>query len=93
MFREILFLTFLTFVFSHDKPNIIFILVDDLGFNDMGYVNSEIITPNLDDLAQNGVILDRNYVQQVCTPSRTAFLTGIYPYKLGMQVSTKYVNL
>ena len=78
---------FLATSIAQDKPNIIFILADDLGFNDIGYNNPEVITPNINDLAANGVILDRNYVQPVCTPSRTALLSGTYPYKIGMQVS------
>jgi len=78
---------FLATSIAQDKPNIIFILADDLGFNDIGYNNPEVITPNINDLAANGVILDRNYVQPICTPSRTALLSGTYPYKIGLQVS------
>ena len=52
------------------QPNIIIVLADDLGWNDVGYHNSEVISPNLDKLANEGVILDRNYAQAVCTPSR-----------------------
>ena len=93
MLHEFMFLCFLSLASCQaDKPNIIFILADDMGFNDIGYINPEILTPNLDNLAHNGVILDRNYVQQVCTPSRTAFLTGMYPYKLGMQVSILWIQ-
>ena len=44
------------------------------------------ISPHLDKLANEGVILDRNYVQAVCTPSRSAMMTGMYPYKIGRQV-------
>lgn len=43
------------------------------------------LTPNIDKLAADGVILDRNYVQPVCTPSRSALMTGMYPYKIGRQ--------
>merc|ERR1712137_393756 len=77
---------------AQDKPNIIFILADDLGFNDIGYNNPEVITPNINDLAANGVILDRNYVQPICTPSRTALLSGTYPYKIGLQGSPLGIN-
>ena len=44
-----------------------------------------VITPNIDQLAAEGVILDRNYVQTVCTPSRSALMTGVYPYRYGRQ--------
>ena len=43
-----------------DKPNIVFILVDDMGFGDVGYNGSEIATPNLDRMAKSGTVLDRN---------------------------------
>ena len=56
-----------------------------LGFNDVGYQNPVVITPNIDQLAAEGVILDRNYVQPVCSPSRSALMTGMYPYKIGRQ--------
>ena len=45
-----------------------------------------VISPTIDRLANAGVILDRNYVQPVCTPSRSSMLTGMYPYKIGRQV-------
>ena len=54
-----------------------------IGFNDVGYHNPEVISPTIDSLATSGVILDRNYVQPVCTPSRASLLSGMYPYKIG----------
>ncbi|GFN76974.1 arylsulfatase b-like [Plakobranchus ocellatus] len=50
-------------------PNIVFIIVDDLGWNDVGFNNPAIKSPNLDRLAKDGVILNQNYVQPVCSPS------------------------
>jgi len=68
-----------------DKPNVIFVAVDDLGWNDVGWQNPDMITPNMDSLAKEGIILDQYYVQPVCTPSRSAWMTGFYPYRLGLQ--------
>ena len=87
----ILILCFVSISVAREKPHIVYVLADDLGFNDIGYNDPQVITPNINDLAANGVILERNYVQPVCTPSRTALLTGTYPYKIGMQVS-KIIN-
>ncbi|ESP00927.1 hypothetical protein LOTGIDRAFT_225566 [Lottia gigantea] len=67
------------------SPHIVFIVGDDLGWNDVGWHNPAMKTPNLDKLAQNGVILNSSYVQPLCTPSRTAFLSGYYPYRTGLQ--------
>ena len=59
-------------------PNVVFILADDFGYNDIGYHGSEIHTPNLDRLADTGVKLENYYVQPVCSPSRSQLLTGRY---------------
>lgn len=70
---------------SGKSPNILFIVADDLGWNDVGFRNPDIISPNIDRLAKEGVILNQSYVQPVCTPSRNAFMSGIYPFKAGLQ--------
>uniref|UniRef100_A0A8C5SL46 Sulfatase N-terminal domain-containing protein n=1 Tax=Laticauda laticaudata TaxID=8630 RepID=A0A8C5SL46_LATLA len=58
------------------QPHLIFILADDQGFRDVGYHGSEIRTPTLDKLAAEGVKLENYYVQPMCTPSRSQFITG-----------------
>ncbi|OXB68186.1 hypothetical protein ASZ78_012284 [Callipepla squamata] len=60
------------------QPHIVFILADDQGFRDIGYHGSEIRTPTLDKLAAEGVKLENYYVQPMCTPSRSQFITGNY---------------
>jgi arylsulfatase A-like enzyme len=71
---------------SSPRPNILFILADDLGWADVGYHGGEIKTPNIDKLAAAGVRLEQFYVQPVCSPTRAALLTGRYPMRHGLQV-------
>lgn len=68
------------------RPNIVFILADDLGFRDVGFQGGRIKTPNIDKLAARGTKLDQFYVQPVCSPTRSSFMTGRYPMRNGMQV-------
>ena len=68
------------------KPNIVFILADDLGFRDVGYQGGRIKTPNIDKLAARGTKLDQFYVQPVCSPTRSSLMTGRYPMRYGLQV-------
>jgi arylsulfatase A-like enzyme len=69
------------------KPNVIFILADDLGWRDVGFHGSDIKTPNLDKLAETGARLENYYVQPMCTPTRAALLTGRYPLRYGLQTA------
>ena len=67
------------------RPNIIFIMVDDLGNADLGYRGGEVKSPNIDKLAGEGVRLESFYGEPVCTPSRAALMTGRYPMRYGLQ--------
>ncbi len=66
------------------KPNIIVILVDDMGFSDIGCYGSEIPTPNLDALAANGLRFTQFYNTGRCCPTRAALLTGLYSHQAGI---------
>ena len=66
------------------KPNILVILVDDMGFADIGCYGSEIPTPNLDKLAANGLRFTQFYNTGRCCPTRAALLTGLYSHQAGV---------
>jgi arylsulfatase A-like enzyme len=62
---------------SKAKPNVVVIVADDLGWNDVGFHNPEVRSPNLDRLVQEGVRLDRHYSYPICSCTRAALLTGM----------------
>lgn len=70
---------------GQQRPNIVFIMADDLGNADVGYRGGEVKSPNIGKLATEGVRLESFYGQPVCTPSRAALMTGRYPMRLGLQ--------
>jgi arylsulfatase A-like enzyme len=83
------------------KPNIVFILADDLGYSSIGYEEFDLsfVSPFLTSMAKNGILMTNYYGQEICTPSRAALLTGRYPLTVGLQtgelqpVSTHGLNL
>ncbi|MCL1046013.1 sulfatase-like hydrolase/transferase [Shewanella electrodiphila] len=75
-----------------EKTNIVVILADDLGYGDVGFTGStQIKTPNLDNLAKNGIIFKNGYVTHpYCGPSRAGLLTGRYQARFGMENNVSY---
>jgi arylsulfatase B len=68
------------------KPNIVYVVADDLGWKDVGFNGcTDIQTPNLDKLAATGVRLAQFYAQPMCTPTRACLMTGRYPFRYGLQ--------
>jgi arylsulfatase A-like enzyme len=76
---------------TNQRPNILAIMGDDLGFSDIGAFGSEISTPNLDTLAKDGKILPNYHTDPVCSPARVAFLTGVDNHIGG--IGTMYENI
>lgn len=69
-----------------EKPNIIVILVDDIGVGDFGFSGSkDIDTPNIDSLAKSGCIFSNGYALPSCSPTRAALMTGRYPSRFGIE--------
>ena len=69
------------------SPNIIIVVADDLGWNDVGFHGGDIDTPALDKLADEGVSLNRFYTTPICSPTRAALMTGRDPMRLGVAYS------
>src|SRR5512137_1123672 len=66
------------------RPNIVVILADDVGYSDIGCYGSEIATPNLDALAAGGVRFTQFYNTARCCPTRASLLTGLHPHQAGI---------
>lgn len=84
LFLSFLCLTAFLTVYAKQKPNIILIIADDLGYSDLGIYGSEISTPNLNSLAKKGVVFQEFYTASVGSPSRASVLTGLYPHQAGV---------
>ena len=74
------------------RPNIIVILVDDMGFSDIGCYGGEIETPNLDSLANNGLRFTQFYNSGRCCPTRASLMTGLHPHQVGIGHMTEPPN-
>ncbi len=74
---------------DRQRPNIIFILVDDMGYSDIGCYGGEVKTPNIDRLAKNGLRFTSMYNTSKCFPSRACLLTGVYAQQCGMGRGSK----
>lgn len=69
---------------AQDRPNIIVIMSDDMGYSDIGCYGSEVNTPTLDKLAENGLRFTNFYNTGRCCPTRASLLTGLYPHQTGI---------
>jgi len=69
---------------TEDKPNIVLIMADDMGYSDIGCYGGEIQTPNLDKLAANGLRFTQFYNTARCCPTRASLMTGLYAHQTGM---------
>ena len=81
-------------VSAKTSPHVILIVADDLAWNSIGYSSDELafVTPQLTALAQDGIIMNNFYAQEVCSPSRGSLLTGRYPLSIGMQYGMVAAN-
>lgn len=70
---------------QNEKPNIVIILADDLGWGDVGFHGSKIQTPNLDQLSEYGIQMNRFYTAPVSSPTRAGLMTGRYPNRFGIR--------
>ena len=71
-------------VLAADSPNVILLVADDLGWGDVGYHGGVARTPNIDELASKGLMLERFYAFPMCSPTRAALMTGRSPVELGV---------
>ena len=70
---------------NDERPNIIVVMADDMGFSDLGCYGSEIETPTIDRLAKEGLRFSQFYNCALCGPSRASLMTGCYPWSVGQK--------
>jgi arylsulfatase len=78
-----------TAVLAAERPNIVIILADDMGFSDLGCYGSRIEIPNLDRFAAGGLRFTQFYNCARCCPSRASLLSGLYPHQRGAEHSLR----
>ncbi|WP_216624613.1 sulfatase-like hydrolase/transferase [Paenibacillus foliorum] len=70
---------------EHCKPNIVFLLIDDLGWKDVGFMGSTYYeTPRMDQLAGQGMVFNSAYANPNCSPTRASLMTGLYTPRHGV---------
>ena len=93
LFLHIFFIYFLIILNSNfAQANIVFILVDDLGWADVSYHGSKINTPNIDSLANNGIKFEKFYSSQFTSQAQSSLLTGRFPFRMGLQTGSIFSN-
>ena len=71
---------------ARSRPDILFMLIDDLGWNDLAYHKGcDYPSPNIDTLASQSLELENYYIQHICTPTRSSLMSGRYPIHTGLQ--------
>jgi arylsulfatase B len=70
------------------RPNVLIIVADDLGYQDVSFNGASTPTPNIDRIARSGMVLDHFYASALCSPSRAGLLTGRYPHRYGIMGDT-----
>lgn len=70
---------------ASSRPHLLTLILDDLGWADLSFRGAAYPTPNLDKLAKESVVLEGYYVQPVCSPTRSSFMTGRFPFHTGLQ--------
>ena len=88
MIRYVIFLSLAFWIAPQlpaaERPNVIIIMADDMGFSDIGCYGGEIETPTLDHLAENGIRFTQFYNTGRCCPTRASLITGLYPHQAGV---------
>lgn len=75
-----------------DRPNFVILMLDDLGYSDLGCYGGEIQTPNIDQLAQQGVRFTQMHNNARCCPTRASLMTGMYPHQVGIQFNGRNLS-